>query len=84
MSQGVSTNAATLENDGIELGLTLIPISNPDFSWNSGILWWKNESLITELNVPAYTNGAFSSSFGFAKVEEGVSPTTIIATSASL
>jgi len=74
---GVSTNAATLENDGIELGLTLIPVNTPDFTWNSGILWWKNESLITELNVPASTNGAFSSSFGFAKIEEGVSPTTI-------
>ena len=74
---GVSTNAATLENKGIELGLNLIPVNNPNFSWNSSILWWTNESLITDLRVPGSTNGAFSAAFGFAKIEEGVSPTTI-------
>lgn len=74
---GVSTNAATLENKGIELGLNLIPVNTRDFSWNSSILWWTNESLITELRVPSSTSTAFSSTFGFAKIEEGFSPTTI-------
>jgi len=74
---GVSTNAATLTNEGIELGLNFIPITSRDFTWNSSILWWTNESLITELRVPSSTSGAFSSAFGFAKIEEGFSPTTI-------
>lgn len=74
---GVSTNAATLENKGIELGLNLIPVNTRDFSWNSSILWWTNESLITDLRVPSSIGTAFSSSFGFTKIEEGVSPTTI-------
>tara|TARA_R110002096_G_scaffold97694_9_gene217707 strand:+ start:5319 stop:8297 length:2979 start_codon:yes stop_codon:yes gene_type:complete len=74
---GVSTNAATLENKGIELGLTVIPVQSTNLNWTSSLLWWKNESNITELNVPASISGAFSTSFGFAKIEEGVSPTTI-------
>ncbi len=74
---GVSTNAADLENEGIELGLNLIPVNNSNLVWNSSILWWKNESLITDLRVPEDINGAFSTGFGFAKIKEGVSPTTI-------
>lgn len=74
----ITTNAAELENIGTEIGLSVIPVQNQNFTWNAGVLWWTNETEITELIIPAQTNTFFASSaFGASRIEEGVSPTGI-------
>lgn len=74
----IATNAAELENVGTEIGLSLVPVQNRDFSWNSGILWWTNETELTNLIIPAQTNTFFASpAFGASRFEEGISPTGI-------
>lgn len=74
----ITTNAAELENIGIEIGLNVIPVQNENFTWDSGILWWTNETEITELLIPAQTQTFYASStFGATRLEEGVSPTGI-------
>ncbi|MBR9916287.1 SusC/RagA family TonB-linked outer membrane protein [bacterium] len=80
-SSGISViarNAANLENKGIELALNLNPIRNQNLNWNSSILYWTNESEITELNIPAYVTGGFGASLGSYLLQEGFSPTTIV------
>lgn len=74
----IATNAAELENVGTEIGLSLVPVQNRNFSWNSGILWWTNDTELTKLLIPAQTNTFFASSaFGASRLEEGISPTGI-------
>ncbi len=74
----IATNAAELENVGTEIGLSLVPVQNENFSWDSGILWWTNETELTNLIIPAQTNTFFASpAFGASRFEEGISPTGI-------
>ena len=74
----ITTNAAEMENVGTEIGLNVIPVQNSDFTWNSGILWWTNDTELTDLIIPAQTNTFYASpTFGAARLEEGVSPTGI-------
>lgn len=72
------TNAGEMENKGIELSLNATPIVTDNFSWDIGINWWKNESEITELGVPAYNVGAFGATLGTYRVEEGQSVTQLV------
>lgn len=73
-----NTNAGELKNEGIELSLDLAPIRRPNFSWTSTTNFWKNRAEITELGVPAFITGGFSTTLGAFKVEEGESPTQIV------
>ncbi|HET6528662.1 MAG TPA: TonB-dependent receptor, partial [Balneolaceae bacterium] len=73
----VTTNAAELENRGIELSLNVAPVRSRNFNWNATFLWWKNDTEITELKIPAQYNGFY---FGATRFEEGVSPTAIFGT----
>lgn len=74
----IATNAADLENKGIELSLGLNPVRTTNINWYSRIMWWKNESVITRLDIPRFTTGGFGPSLGTYLVSEGFSPTTII------
>lgn len=76
----IATNAAELRNNGIELGLNLSPVQTPSFSWNSDILFWKNDTKITSLNIPAFVTGGFGVSLGNYLIQEGFSPETIVGT----
>ncbi len=78
--QVVATNAADLQNRGVELSLNLVPIQSDQFTWNTTINWWKNEAEITDLKVPAFTNGGFGAALGTFYIAEGFSPTTIVGT----
>lgn len=80
----IATNAADLENRGFELGLTLNPVRGELFDWTSRILYWQNRSEITNLDVPAFTQGGFGPSLGTYLLAEGFSPTTIIGTPSDL
>lgn len=43
------TNIGEMENKGIEIGLTLVPISTENFSWTSYTTFTKNENVVKEL-----------------------------------
>lgn len=72
------TNAADLQNRGLEVGLTLQPIKNRNFNWYSRTALWLNRSEITRLDVPAFNLGAFGATLGTFRIEEGKSATQIV------
>jgi outer membrane receptor protein involved in Fe transport len=72
------TNAAALENKGIELGLDFEVIRSADFEWSTRLSWWKNNAEVTELLVPSYTTGGFADFLGQFRIKQGHSPTEII------
>jgi TonB-linked SusC/RagA family outer membrane protein len=71
-------NGTTLKNNGVELGLTVIPYSGNNLNWTSRILYWSNRSKITKLAVPSYTSGIYGLAYGTYLFKEGYSPTTIV------
>lgn len=73
-------NAGELENKGVEIGVNLTAFDTENFKWNSGISWYKNESEMTKLNVPAFNTGGFGTSLGTFRIEEGKSVTQIVGT----
>ncbi len=80
-SSGFTTqfvNAGSLENKGIELSLNATPVATEDFTWNTGINFFKNKSEITKLDVPAFNVGAFGATLGTFRIEEGQSATQIV------
>ncbi|MCZ6594497.1 MAG: SusC/RagA family TonB-linked outer membrane protein [Bacteroidetes bacterium] len=82
-SSGFTTtvkNAGELENNGVELSLDWAVIRTEDFSWTTNIKWWTNESEITRLDVPSFTEGGFAASLGTFLIEEGSSATQIVGT----
>lgn len=72
------TNAAALENRGIEIGLAAELVKSADFNWYSRLSWWKNEATVTRLDVPTFTTGGFADFLGQFRIKEGHSPTEII------
>jgi TonB-linked SusC/RagA family outer membrane protein len=44
-----ANNAAKFRNAGAEVSLNLRPITTPDFSWDVGIQWGKNQSRVLDL-----------------------------------
>ncbi|MBK9983551.1 MAG: SusC/RagA family TonB-linked outer membrane protein [Saprospiraceae bacterium] len=72
------TNAASLQNKGVEIGLDYQVIRTTDFNWNTRIGWWKNKAEVTKLLVPSYTTGGFADFLGQFRIKEGHSPTEII------
>jgi TonB-linked SusC/RagA family outer membrane protein len=74
----IATNAADLENRGIELGLGINPVRSFNFNWLAKILWWRNVSEMTRLDIPTFTTGGFGPALGSYLIAEGFSPTTII------
>jgi len=74
----IATNAADLQNKGFEFTLNLNPLRNPNLNWFSTILFWKNESEITDLSIDGYTLGGFGTSLSNYLIQEGFSPSTIV------
>lgn len=64
------TNVGSLENKGIELGLTGVIISKPDFSWEASANLTYNQNEITKLTLvndpdyPGYNTGGISGGVG--------------------
>ena len=73
-------NAGELENKGVEIGINIKAVQSINFSWNSGITWYKNKSKMTKLNVPTFNLGGFGNSLGQFQIEEGKSVTQIVGT----
>lgn len=79
----IATNAGTLKNTGVELGLSISPIRRQNVSWFSRTLFWQNDSEMTDLTIPAFTTGGFGAALGTYYIGEGFSPTTIVGTPAT-
>lgn len=73
-------NAGQLQNRGIELGLETELIKSNDLSWAMGVNWWKNNSEVTQLDIPAFNTGGFAAFLGQGRIEEGKSATQLIGT----
>lgn len=78
----IATNAGTLQNEGLEVGLSVFPVRGQNFSWFTRTLFWRNQSEMTELTIPAFTTGGFGAALGTYYIGEGFSPTTIVGTPA--
>lgn len=67
------TNLADLTNQGIEVGLSIFPVRNENFNWNSNINFWLNRSEITRLDVPAFPQpgAGFGLGLGSFFIQEG-------------
>ena len=74
----IATNAADLENKGIELALTASPYRSNNLSWITRLMYWSNDSELTRLDIPSFDDGAFGLSLGQYLFREGFSPTTIV------
>ncbi len=72
------TNAASLQNQGIELTLNTEIIKNKNFEWLNVINFWKNRSEVTELKVPAFVTGAFGATLGTFYIDTNKSATQIV------
>ncbi len=73
-------NAGALENRGIELGLETELVNNKNISWALGLNWWKNQSEVTRLDIPAFNTGGFAAFLGAGRIEEGSPATQLIGT----
>ncbi len=74
----IATNAADLENKGIELALSATPVSTSKLSWLTRLSWWRNRAEITRMDIPTFTTGGFGPALGSYLIAEGYSPTTIV------
>lgn len=80
-SSGFATawkNVAAIQNKGVEIGLSLVPVITKEWRWNMQVNWWKNKAVVTQLDVPAFNVGAFGASLGTYRIEKGKSPTQMV------
>lgn len=71
-------NGGELKTQGIEISLGVTPFREEDFSWTSRLNFYRTSSEITKLDVPAFNKGGFATFLGTYRIEEGLSPTTIV------
>lgn len=71
-------NLAAIQNKGVEVGLTGVPISTKNLKWTSRVNFWKNDAEVTQLRVPAFNTGGFGASLGTYRIEKGKSPTQLV------
>ena len=71
-------NVAAIQNKGVEIGLTGVPIATRTIKWISRINYWKNKAVVTRLDVPAFNTGGFGASLGTYRIEKGKSPTQLV------
>ncbi|AUP81592.1 SusC/RagA family TonB-linked outer membrane protein [Flavivirga eckloniae] len=70
-------NAGELENRGVEIALNGSVFDKGDFTWDTGVIFFKNTSEITKLNVNPFNTQGFRTSLGTFRIEEGKSATQI-------
>lgn len=71
-------NGGKMRTSGVEISLGLTPIRQRTTRWTSRVNFYRTRSEITELNVDPFNKGGFATFLGTYRVEEGLSPTTII------
>ncbi len=72
-------NGGSLRNDGLEIGVNMLPIQNNRLTWQSRTTFSRNRSLITSLPVaPFYTGNGFGTRTARVKVQEGYAPDEVV------
>ena len=71
-------NAGEMTTQGIEVALGGTPINSDAFRWSTRFNFSSNKSEITQLDVDPFEIGGFALSLGQFKIQEGVSPNTIV------
>ncbi|MBZ9777590.1 SusC/RagA family TonB-linked outer membrane protein [Psychroflexus sp. CAK8W] len=71
------SNAGNLRNQGIELTLDADVVRNDDFTWSTNVIFFRNRSEITQLDVEPFNLGGFGTGLGTFRIEEGQSVTQI-------
>ncbi|CAM1333995.1 SusC/RagA family TonB-linked outer membrane protein [Tenacibaculum aestuariivivum] len=65
-------NAGEVENEGIEIGLSLVPVKTENFTWNTNINWSKNRNKMRKLynNLEQYEIGRFQGVKSVAQLDK--------------
>ncbi|MFL5608999.1 MAG: SusC/RagA family TonB-linked outer membrane protein [Gemmatimonadaceae bacterium] len=72
-------NGGKLQNDGLEIGLNLLPIENDRLTWQSRTAFSRNRGKVLSLPVPAfYTGSGFGTRTARVKVQEGFAPDEVV------
>jgi len=71
-------NVAAIQNKGVEIGLSAVPVITKELRWNMQVNWWKNKAKVTRLDVPAFNVGAFGATLGTYRIEKDKSPTQLV------
>lgn len=71
-------NGGSMTTKGLEMSIVLTPIRTRDFSWTSRTSYYHTSSEIDKLKVLNFNKGGFATFLGTYRIEEGLSPTTII------
>lgn len=72
-------NGGRLQNNGVEIGLNLLPIRNDRVTWQSRTTFSRNRGRVLSLPVPAfYTGNGFGTRTARVKVEEGFAPDEVV------
>ncbi|HEX9657610.1 MAG TPA: SusC/RagA family TonB-linked outer membrane protein [Bacteroidota bacterium] len=71
-------NGGKMVTKGFEVALGLDMFRSDDFSWTTKFNFYKTESLIKELNVPAFNTIGFADVLGRYRIEAGKSATQIV------
>ena len=74
------TNLGALKNNGIELAISGDVVRGENFTWNTRVQWYKNESEVTRLDVPAFAQpgAGFGTGLGTFYIEEGQPVTQLV------
>lgn len=71
-------NGGEMRTTGVEVSLGLTPIRKKSFRWTSRVNFYTTDSEITQLDVDPFNLGGFATFLGTYRIENGVSPTTIV------
>jgi len=74
----LETNAGEMRTTGWEISLGFTPIRSHNLNWTSRFNFFTTDSKITKLNVDPFNLGGFATFLGTMRIEQGVSPTTIV------
>ncbi len=73
-------NGGRIHNNGIELGLNLLPIQTKSFTWQSRTTFSRNRGVVDTLPVPAFNTGnGFGERTAQIKVQQGKAPDGVYA-----
>ncbi|MBQ0741039.1 hypothetical protein J9332_42900, partial [Aquimarina celericrescens] len=65
------------------IGLNADVFKEENFNWNTGLLFFKNTSEVTKLEVDPFNLGGFGTGLGTFRIEEGKSVTQIVGNNAN-
>jgi TonB-linked SusC/RagA family outer membrane protein len=72
-------NGGRLQNDGVEVGVNILPVQSDRLTWQSRTTFSRNRGKVLSLPVPAfYTGSGFGTRTARVKVEQGYAPDEVV------